>query len=182
MRSATSNTSFMLCEMMMTARPRSASRRTRFEHHRGLRDAERRGRLVHDHELRVPEHGLGDRHRLALPTRQRGDQLADRPDGRDRQTAQRLGGGLLHAAPRRGRRAASFSRPEEHVLDDVEVVAEREVLVHGLDPERRPRRGASGCGRGLPSQRISPGVRRVDPRDALDQHRLARRRCRRPAR
>ena len=36
------------------------------EHHRGLRDAERRGRLVHDHELRVPHHGAGDRDRLPL--------------------------------------------------------------------------------------------------------------------
>ena len=70
---------------------------------------------------------------------------------------------------------------EEHVLDDVEVVAEREVLVHGLDPERgRVARRADVDGLALPEDLA--GVRRVDPGDALDQHRLARRRCRRPGR
>jgi predicted PurR-regulated permease PerM len=38
------------------------------EHHRGLGDAERSGRLVHDHQLRVPQDRLRDRHGLSLPT------------------------------------------------------------------------------------------------------------------
>ena len=45
------------------------------EHLLGLGHAERRGRLVEDHEAGVPEHRTGDRHRLALPARERGDEL-----------------------------------------------------------------------------------------------------------
>src|SRR5258708_31048584 len=35
--------------------------------------------LVHDHQLRIPHHGFGDRHRLALSTRERRHRLPDRP-------------------------------------------------------------------------------------------------------
>ena len=83
MRSATSKTSFMLWEMMSTACPRSASRRTSSSTIARLRDAERGRRLVHDHELGVPQHRLGDRDRLALAAGERGDRLADRPHRRD---------------------------------------------------------------------------------------------------
>ena len=61
---------------------------------------------------------------------------------------------------------------EEHVLDDVEVVAQREILVDGLDPERgRVTRRADAHRLALPQDLA--GVGRVDPGDALDQHRLA---------
>ena len=61
---------------------------------------------------------------------------------------------------------------EEHVLDDVEVVAEREVLVDDLDAER------GGVARAVDGDRLaleqnSPGVDGVDPADALDQSGLA---------
>jgi hypothetical protein len=61
---------------------------------------------------------------------------------------------------------------EVHVLDDVEVVAEREVLVDDLDPE------ACGVLRAVDRHPLAAeihlaGVHRVDPRDALDQRRLA---------
>ena len=40
------------------------------EHLARLGDAERRGRLVEDHEPRVPHHGAADRDGLALPARE----------------------------------------------------------------------------------------------------------------
>ncbi len=61
--------------------------------------------------------------------------------------------------------------PEEHVLDDVEVVAERQVLIHGLDPERGGFAGRPDVN-GLPLPRDLTALRGVDPGDALDQHRL----------
>ena len=61
---------------------------------------------------------------------------------------------------------------EEHVLDDVEVVAEREVLVDGLDPERgRVPRRADVHRVALAADLAGVGV--WMPGDALDQHRLA---------
>ena len=61
---------------------------------------------------------------------------------------------------------------EEHVRDDVEVVAEREILVDGLDAE--PRRVARRVDLRLVAlDEDRPGVGQVRPRDALDQRRLA---------
>jgi hypothetical protein len=53
------------------------------QHLLGLGDAERRRRLVQDHELGVPLHGLGHRDRLPLAAGERGDGLTDRVDRRD---------------------------------------------------------------------------------------------------
>ena len=49
------------------------------EHLRGLRDAQRRRRLVEQHDLRLAEQRAGDRHRLALPAGERADLGADAP-------------------------------------------------------------------------------------------------------
>ncbi len=62
--------------------------------------------------------------------------------------------------------------PEVHVLDDVEVVAEREVLVDDLDPE------LGRVLRPVDRDRLAveddlAAVGRVDAGDALDQRRLA---------
>ena len=67
----------------------------------------------------------------------------------------------------------AFLAAEVHVLDDVEVVAQCEILVDDLDSRARPR--PSGCWMctGLPSNKISPLSGRVDAGDALDQRRLA---------
>ena len=143
------------------------------EHLLGLRDAERRGRLVEDDELRVPHHRPGDRDRLALPTRERGHLLADRPDRRDAQRLQRLGGALLHHRLLKHLDEVVRLAPEIHVLDDVEVVAEREVLVDDLDPEVRrvPRAGDVNA---VAFEVDLARVDRVDAGDGFDQRRLAR--------
>ena len=62
---------------------------------------------------------------------------------------------------------------EVHVLDDVEVVAEREILVDDLDPELRRVLRAAGSRPGCPSKRIWPSSIPWMPADALDQRRLA---------
>ena len=61
---------------------------------------------------------------------------------------------------------------EEHVLDDVEVVAEREVLVHDLDAESGGVAGAVDRDR-LAVEEVLARVDRVDAADALDERRLA---------
>ena len=133
--------------------------------------AERGGRLVHDHQLRVPHHGLRDGHRLPLAAGQRCDRLADRSHRGDPQGRQRLGRLALHVVFVK-QAAPHALAAEEHVLDDVEVVAQREVLVNGLDPEpRRVARAADVDRLAVPEELAV--VRRVGPRDDLRQHRLA---------
>ena len=63
--------------------------------------------------------------------------------------------------------------PEEHVLDDVEVVAQREVLIHDLDPEN------GRIPRPVDRDRFAieadlAGIDRVDAGQALHERRLAR--------
>ena len=70
--SATSKTSLRLCEMIITAVPWLDEPFDQLEHHRRLRHAEGRGRLVHDHELGASDmHRLGHGDRLALTAGQR---------------------------------------------------------------------------------------------------------------
>ena len=84
--------------------------------------------------------------------------------------------------------AGSLSRKQEvpdlaaqvHVLDDVEVVAEREILVDDLDPELRRVLRPVDRDR-LAVEEDLAGVVAVDPGDALDERRLAWRRCPRRA-
>ena len=173
MESATSKMSCRLCEIRITARPCSPSRLTSASTWRGLGDAERGGRLVEDHELGVPHHGLGDRHGLALAAGEAGDGLAhgaQRGDGEALQRLARLGlhRGLVELAHPVDQLAA-----EVHVLDDVQVVAQREVLVDDLDAEVRRVLRAVDAHR-LALEADLPAVDRVDARDALDQRRLAR--------
>ena len=51
---------------------------------------------------------------------------------------------------------------EEHVLDDVEVVGERQVLIHGLDAEGGGIAGVSDV-HGLTVPQDAPAVGRIDP-------------------
>ena len=117
---------------------------TRFEHLLGLGDAEGGGRLVEDDDARLLEHGAGDRDGLALAAGEGRDLLAHRLHGAHRERAQGVGGLPLHAALVEGAELRLLAA-EEHVLHDVEVVAQREVLVHDLDAEaRRIARGVQG--------------------------------------
>ena len=142
------------------------------EHLARLGDAERRGRLVEDDEPRVPQHGLRDRDRLALAAGERGYGLADGADRGDGERLQRLGRALLHLGSFRRQSRSCVLAAEVHVLDDVEVVAEREVLVDDLDPELR---GVLRAVDASPAcrRRDLAAVAAVDAGDALDQRRLA---------
>ena len=142
------------------------------EHLPRLRDAQRRRRLVEDHELRVPHDGLGHRDRLALPTGQAGHRLAHGADRGDRKGRQGLLRAALHAHLVETPQGAELLAAEEHVLHDVEVVGQREVLVDDLDPE------LGGVLRAVDGDLVAleqhvPRVDRVDARDALDERRLA---------
>ena len=169
--SATCLTSFMLCEMRMTASPLSARRRTRFSTcsvcatPRAAVGSSRMTSLLFqstdlamatvcrwppDSEETFVPNGLERAHRQAL---------------------QRLDGALLHADLVEEDPAAVLPA-EEDVLDDVEVVAEREVLVDDLDPER-----VGVLGRvhrdGLAVEGVRAVVEGVDAGDPLDQGGLA---------
>src|SRR5581483_3724134 len=141
------------------------------EHLLRLRDAERRRGLVEDHEARVPHHRTRDRNRLPLAARECRDPLADRADRRHAEAPERRARLRL---PRRLAQALETLRlpAQVHVLDDVEVVREREILVDDLDPELR------GLLRAVHGHRLAVEeelalVHRVDAGDALDERRLA---------
>jgi hypothetical protein len=141
------------------------------EHLARLRDAERRRGLVEDHDLRVPHHRLGDGDGLALSSREPGDRLAHGAQRRHGEAVERRTRLLLH---RRlvEHRARHLLAPEVHVRDHVEVVREREILVHDLDPELG--RVAGAVDRDRPAVEADLAlVERVDPGDPLDQRRLA---------
>ena len=139
-RSATSKTSARLWLITTTPRPRSRRRLISVEHLRGLRHAERRRRLVEQHDLRLAEQRAGDRDLLALAAGERPD-LACAGSGsspRGWRAARRVRCSIVASSswretcPAPGR---DLLLAEEEVGDDVEVVAEREVLVDGRDPE-----------------------------------------------
>ncbi len=103
------------------------------EYLRGLLDTEGRGRLVEDHELGLAEHRAGDGHGLALAAGERGDRDAHARDA-DGQRGEELAGAALHLDLVED--AALADLPAEvEVADDVDVVAQREVLVDGRDAE-----------------------------------------------
>src|SRR2546430_9254530 len=140
------------------------------EHHPGLDHTERGRRLVHEHQLRVPHHRLVDGYRLALPSGQRCHRLADGLHGGDTQARQRFRRGALHAVLIE-QSAAQTLASQEHVLDDVQVVGQCEVLVDGLDAQAcGVARVVDVDGPALPEDLAV--VDRVDAGDALGQHRL----------
>ena len=127
------------------------------QHQLGLGDPQRGGRLVHDDQLGVLHDRLGHRDRLPLPAGQRADRLPDRPHGRDPQVLQRLLGGQLHVdlieQPEPRHLVA-----EQHVLHDVQVVGQREVLVDGRDPEVGRVPAASAGAPACPARAAAPVV------------------------
>ena len=63
--------------------------------------------------------------------------------------------------------------PEVEVGDDVEVVAEREVLVDGRDAQRRRVLGAGDADTASPRMKNSPSSAQLHAGDGLDERRLA---------
>src|SRR5699024_1213049 len=99
-----------------------------------------RRRLVEQDHLRLAEQRARDRHLLALAAGEGAD-LAAQAGDRHRQVREQLAGLVLHPRlvelARGGAEAGrDLLAAEEEVGDDVEVVAEGEVLVDGRDPER----------------------------------------------
>src|SRR5690606_9900943 len=109
---------------------------------------------------------------LPLAARQGRDPPPDRAHRADREAGQRRARHLLHRALVQGEAAAPLPA-EEEVLDDVEVLAEREVLVDDLDAEAGGLAGTGDPHRAA-LEAVLPRVERVDAADALDEGRLSR--------
>ena len=171
-RCATAKMSCRLCEIRTTASPWCGQPLDELEHLLGLGDAERRRRLVEDHEPGVPHHRAGDRDGLPLAAGERRHRLPDRADRRHREALHRLGRLRLHHRLLQAVEPVPCLAAEIHVLDDVEVVAEGEILVDDLDPQLRGVLGAVDLYL-LAVEDDLAAVRHVDPGDALDQRRLA---------
>ena len=134
MRSATSNTSFMLWEMSTTPMPWSASRRTRSSTWRvcatpsaAVGSSSTTTLLSHSTALAMATVWRWPPERLATFWRTlvtvRTCSVSSVSAGED-----------LHLHLVQAELVGALAA-EEHVLDDVEVVAQREVLVHDLDAE-----------------------------------------------
>ena len=141
----------------------------------GLRDAERRRRLVEQDDLRVPHYRARNRDGLALAARERGNRRPHAANGRHVEPAQHLERTSLHLelgqAPQHGRRRDCLAA-KKHVRHHIKIVAESKVLIDGLDAKMR----------GL-SRRVDLDLRAVEsdharirlvrPRDDLDESRFA---------
>jgi hypothetical protein len=141
------------------------------EHQRPLAHAHRRQRLVEQQDAGVRVDRAGDRDRLPLAARQprhrhlhRGDVDADLGD--------RLAGPLAHRAVVEQPERVDDLAVEEDVVEDAQLVDQREVLIDGVDPER------AGVDDRVQLDRLvvevdRPRVRLVVAREDLDQRRLA---------
>ena len=143
-----------------------------FEHLLGLGHTESGGRLVEDDDTRVPEHRAGDGDGLALTAGQAGDVLPDRGDRPHRETVEGLLRPLLHGVLVELDSVGKLAT-EEEVVHDVEVVAQREVLIDDLDAERVGLLRVGDVHR-LAVEEVFTRVERVDAGDALDERALAR--------
>ena len=155
MESATSKTSFMLCETSTTARPASASRRTSCSTCSVC--ATPRAAVGSSRMTSLEFHSTA--RAMATVCRWPPDRLAtcwrmDRTVRTDRQAS--TSAARVSMADSSSRMPFLSSRPEEHVVDDVEVVAQREVLVDDLDAERRSASAGDEMCVGSPSKRTSP--------------------------
>src|SRR5262245_4110611 len=171
MRSATSKMSWRLWEISTTARPCSASRLTSAS---TCSVCETPSAAVGSSRITSREFHMTarDRDRLALTARERRDRLPDRADRRHRECLQGRPSLRLHRRLPQPLEPVVLLAPQVHVLDDVEVVAEREILVDDLDPELR--RVLRAADRHLAAVEDDLAlVHRVDAGDALDERGLA---------
>src|SRR2546430_4420701 len=142
----------------------------------GLAQPECGGRLVEDDDLRGERGGPRNRDGLPLPAGHQADRRA-RIRYAHLQATQHLRGRVHHRAPaqdpdpaRQPGRPGLFA-PGVEVRGQVEVVEEREILVHGLDPER-PGGGRRVDQYGLAGHLDRTRVQPVYAADALDERRL----------
>ncbi len=184
-RSATSKTCGMLWLMRMTGRPRVAKVADELEDLARFLDPECGRRLVEDDDLAPERGGPGDRDRLALAAGQRLDRLRDVLDRPDPEVLELLAGAPLHrSVVEHPQHAAERPRSpdlasEEHVRGDVEGGRKRRATGRRSRSRPRARPAAAGSWIGSPSIEDLPSVGDHRPRQALDEGRLARPRCRR---
>ena len=172
-RVATSKMSCRLCEMSTTARPCSASRATRSSTWRvwATPSAAVGSSRITTREFQSTARATATDCRWppeSVATSWRIERIVVTESVFERLGRLRLHDRLLQALEPVVHLAA-----EVHVLDDVQVVAEREVLVDDLDAEAR--RVLRPVDRDRPRlEQDLAGVGRVDAGDALDERRLAR--------
>ena len=114
-----------------TETPLALTRSMSVEDRLDLGHGERRGRLVHDQNLGIEGGGAGDRDGLALAAGELLD-LGSQPRDADLERVEHLARLGEHASAVEERSLGEFAA-EEQVADDVDVVAEAEVLEHHLD-------------------------------------------------
>ena len=171
MRSETSKTSAMLWLMSTTPRPCSARRRTRSSTWRVCATPSAAVGSSSSTTLEFQSTALAIATVWRWPPESDATGIRTEVTVRTDSDARVRAGGLLHVGLVEQPGLAALAA-EEHVLDDVEVVGQREVLVDDLDAERR------GVGRAVDRDRLAleedlAAVDRVDARHALDQRRLA---------
>ena len=115
MRSATSNTCGMLCEMRMIGKPALLDVEDEFEHAARFFHAERRRRLVHDDD--AAREGGRARHgdALALAARQRLDRLVDVLDRHQPDLVQLFARELLHRGAIEGAEELAHEARRSHL-------------------------------------------------------------------
>src|SRR3954453_1016397 len=97
----------------------------------------------------------------------------DGADRRDRQPFEGLRRALLHRGLLQAPEPVALLATQEHVLDDVEVVAQREILVDDFDPEPGRLLRAADVDT-LALEQDLAAVRLVDAGDGLDEGRFPR--------
>ena len=172
MRVAVSKMSCRLCEMITTARPCSASRLTSASTCSvwATPSAAVGSSRITSFEFHCT--ALATATDCRWPPESDGDRLADRVDRRDGERLQRLGRLLLHDRLLQPLEPVVLLAAEIHVLHDVEVVAEREILVDDLDAELRGVLRPVDVHLFALEQDLA-AVGGVRARDAFDQRRLA---------
>jgi len=136
MRSATAKTSDEVVRNDEYGDALRGERLDEFEDLSRLRNAQGGRRLVEDHHFRLAHDSSRNSDRLALTSGERAHQLAGRFHRGHREIGQGLPGRDLHLDFVKDPQSGLFTS-EVHVLNDVQVVAEREVLVHGGDAQIR---------------------------------------------
>ena len=140
-----------------------------FEQLSGIALVERRGRLVHDDDLRIERQRLGDLDQLLLGDRQRFHQRLGMDPGAD--TLEQLARALLHNGAVE-QAAAARLKAEEDVVGDAALRQQAELLVEDADPGPA-RLDRMSEGNGLPAEQDFALVGAIDAAEHLHQRRLA---------